>query len=114
MARQTAKYVAGLETYNKVEKKRGTLPHEMLYAQLASMGYVWDSGIGKWQKGSTSLFRDSEGLPSGVVRVRIMAHPSEIAPTITRLKQSLNVIEESDLYENRKGVGVRCYLTVKL
>lgn len=123
--RQTAKYTAGIATARKLGGKvaAGKTTHAALYDSLDAAGYWWDAGAKQWTdapKPSTSMFSDDAAgsIPSGVVNIRVMTHPDESDRTVDRLLELLEdddyeVITRSGKYENRKGVGVRVYLTVK-
>jgi hypothetical protein len=86
-----------------------------LYAMLGSAGFVWGSDSKKWEIKSTSMFADDLGLPSGIIRLRVMAHPDQLESAIHAIQGSnLKVLEVSEPYDNRKGCGIRVYLTCKL
>lgn len=114
--RKTAKYTAALEKA-KALKLKLAMEHDALYKGLEAAGYHWDSDAQQWQEGkpqSTSMFAsEDDDTPSGVVRFRVMAHPKEIAQAVTLAKRTpgLRCIETSGEYPNRRGVGVRVYLT---
>lgn len=124
--RQTAKYTAALRcasqnnlvTPHKYE-------HEALYAMLAECSYAWDSKTGQWEKSnrpihadgtaSKSIFSDDDNLPSGTYRLRIMAHPDEVDNIVRNYQRQVGgVLEVTEHYPNRKGGGVRVYLTCKV
>ncbi len=117
--RRTAKYVGACELALRLKVPIGE--HETLYAALFERGYMWADG--EWQelseesrefRGSLdSIFALPDGSPSGVYRLRVMAHPEEIDQIVALLKKRLNIGEVSDKYPNRKGPGVRVYLTAK-
>lgn len=114
--RKTAKYTAG-QKLARTLKIKSTLAHEKLYQAIESAGYHWDSDNQVWQEGkaqSTSMFAsDDDDTPSGVVRLRVMAHPKEIAQVVALAKKTpgMRCIETSGEYPNRRGIGVRVYLT---
>jgi hypothetical protein len=114
--RKTAKYTAA-QKLAKTLKIKSTLTHEKMYAALGEAGYHWDSDTQKWEEGkpqSTSMFAsDDDDTPSGVIRLRVMAHPKEIAGAVALAKKTpgMRCIETSGEYPNRRGIGVRVYLT---
>jgi hypothetical protein len=127
--RRTAKYTAALSTVpllgdGKQSKTIMTmLDHDELYATLEKRGYYWDAKDKQWHKGdensrakgqfSGSMFEDPDGLPTGVFRLRIMAHPDELAQVCAEVCRKLTVIEVSKPYDNRRGAGQRTYITCK-
>jgi hypothetical protein len=114
--RKTAKYTAGLKKAQDLKLKLA-MEHDALYKGLQEAGYHWDSDSQKWEEGkpqSTSMFAsDDDDTPSGVVRLRVMAHPKEIAQVVTLAKKTpgMRCIDVSGEYPNRRGIGVRVYLT---
>jgi hypothetical protein len=68
---------------------------------------------------SGSIFEDADGLPIGVFKLRVMANDAEIAGVCAEISRAIvnagiSVIEVSDKsYPNRRGSGVRVYLTCK-
>jgi len=127
--RQTPKYkmaVAQMKLLGGIKKSTElspAIPHEELYTRLEKAGWWWNAKGGKWQQDdgtdrargrfSGSIFEYSEGIPSGVFRLRVMAHPNEIEAVITEVCARLNVIEVSKPYDNRKGAGQRVYVLCK-
>lgn len=132
--RQTRKLVAAQQTLKALSSGEHGLmkwnaSHEDLYALLERAGYYWDSSDQQWHKGdaqsrargqfSGSIFEDEDGLPTGVFKVRLMANGNEIAPVSADVSRALvdagmSVIDVSDkAYPNRRGSGVRVYLTCK-
>jgi hypothetical protein len=127
--RQTVKYkmaVAQLRLLVPIKASKvitKSVPHEDLYSQLESAGYWWDSKAAQWKKAeendrakgrfSGSIFEYPDGLPSGVYRLRVMAHPNEMDAVCQEVTQRLNVIEVSKPYDNRKGAGQRVYILCK-
>jgi len=125
MAKQTAKRIAAekalREKFDHVggnSRYVSSLSNDDLYQRLADNHYIWDSKKGEWEKGSTSMFKDADDQPTGVVRLRVMAHPDDCGKAIALLKKKLGkdavLTEVSDPYENRKGAGVRVYSTLVL
>lgn len=121
MARMTKKYSVGvaLAKAKGLIKPREVLDHDTLYGVLERAAYHWDSGSGEWLEGKpapSSMFGDDdEG--SGIYRIRAMAHPGEIDPFVRKIVESLKasgyrVGEISGQYPNRRGVGVRVYITL--
>jgi len=127
--RRTAKYTAALSAIpalgdGKQQKMlMKALDHDELYATLEKRGYYWDAKNKQWHKGndddrargkfSGSIFEDSDGNPTGVFRLRIMAHPDELAEVCVEVCRQLKVLEVSDPYDNRRGAGTRTYITCK-
>jgi hypothetical protein len=125
MPKQTAKRVAAeklvRETFAHVgndSRYVANFSNDELYQSLADNHYIWNSKKGTWEKGSTSMFKDADDQPTGVVRLRVMAHPDDCGRAIALLKKKLGkdavLTEVSDPYENRKGAGVRVYSTLVL
>jgi hypothetical protein len=121
--RRTQKYVAALPVaatlLRGAELRRVSMNHAALYEVLERSGWWWDSSAGSWsnERRSTSIFEGDDGLPSGVLRLRVMANPSEVDDVIDRITRSLlsvdlRVFEVSERYPNRRGPGVRVYLSV--
>jgi hypothetical protein len=122
--RRTAKYLAGIALARALGGKvrDGSTSHEALYDTLESRGYWWDASAQKWTdapKPSSSVFAQDGGgdIPSGVVMLRVMAHPDQIETAATEVVDALGedwaLIQQSGQYPNRKGIGVRIYLTFK-
>jgi hypothetical protein len=89
--------------------------NESLYSMIQNCGFVWGADSKKWEIKSTSMFADDLGLPSGIIRLRVMAHPDQLESAIHAIQGSnLKVLEVSEPYHNRKGSGIRVYLTCKL
>jgi hypothetical protein len=127
--KRTAKYVAAQQALKLLgpgnKPARYTkLENDELYAALEGQGYYWNSESGEWKQDrdgtarargsfSGSIFEDSDGIPTGVYRLRIMANPEEIAAVCAEVCKSLTVLEVSQPYPNRRGSGVRVYITGK-
>lgn len=119
-AKNTQKRVAAVNALilegsrmNQLQRKDS----EALYSALESLGYWWDSSAGEWKKGkppSTSMFKDDEGEPTGVIRLRLMGHPDDMPVAIEAARRCYKVSDVSDHYSNRKGPGVRVYITALL
>lgn len=125
--RKTAKLDAAIKMLLELNlyKGRSFASADDHYALLAENGYGWDAKAVKWIKSAReidsrgriklSMFSDDDGLPSGTYRLRVMAHPDEIEAVIRKLKEVLIVMEVSEhAYPNRKGQGVRAYLTCRI
>ena len=121
MARKTRKYNAAMATVrsNKITLKKRD--HESVYEALNSANFFWNAKSGTWEHKkhapSTSVFRADDGTPTGIVKIRVMAHPDDVEHAIVRLKNTpgIRIIEISEkAYKNRKGTGVRYYLTAIL
>lgn len=119
--RRTAKYVAGIALARQLggTVRDGSTSHDALYDTLDGRGYWWDASAQKWTaapKPSTSVFAtDGAGdVPSGTVLIRVMAHPDQIEDVAREVVETLEdwaLIQQSGQYPNRKGIGVRIYLT---
>lgn len=129
MAKMTAKFSAAWNLFSKLVPgdARKLDPHkvdgQLIYERLHDLAWVWDHHDGEWVKIDPqdmeflpfgSLFVDKDGDPTGIFRLRVMAHPEQIDEVVAKLRENLKVGEVSDHYPNRKGVGVRVYLTCKL
>lgn len=121
--RMTIKRVRAEHTLSiKVRKHPGGMDNDRLYGELQKAGYVWDSKSSEWIEGkrasngeplSNSEFMTVSGQPSGVVKIRLMGHPSDLHLLANLIKEAmprLTVISVSDEYPNRKGVGSRIYI----
>jgi hypothetical protein len=89
-----------------------------LYEKLQKRGFWWSSRESTWNdtpQPSNSVFAETVqgNEPSGVVKIRVMAHPDEVDEFVRRVQQApgVKIFEVSNHYQNRKGVGVRVYLT---
>lgn len=115
--KRTRKYVAGIARLRELEnKKTGRMKryeNDELYRLLDSRKQIWDSNLGKWVQGSKSMFGDDE--PTGIVCIRVMAHPQDVHDAIHYLKgTNLKISDVSEEYPNRRGSGVRVYITASL
>ncbi len=118
--RQTAKYTAGI----KYARQFGfTAPagisHQALYDTLEGAGHSWDANAKQWHDVplQKSVFGNDD-IPSGTIKIRIMAHPDMIEAVTKQAIEYLSeadweVIEKSAPYPNRRGIGIRIYLTFK-
>lgn len=117
--RRTAKYTAALIYARSLGfKPSQTISHEALYDTLEGAGHSWDGQ--QWTNTpprSNSVFAaGADDIPSGVVNVRVMSHPDEIDEAVDIVIAQLSeweVITRSSPYPNRRGIGVRVYLTFK-
>lgn len=121
MARKTKKYVAGYRTILENKLKIHIHNHEEMYQGLEAQNWFWNPKQGIWEHKefapSTSIFEADDGTPTGIVKIRVMAHPDDMEAAIVALKQcpQWRVIEISEKsYKNRKGSGYRLYTTVIL
>lgn len=90
-----------------------------LYDNLLKAGLNWDGKTQSWDSNNAwqgSAFVDAHGKPTGHVKIRVMAHPDQIA-LVTELvedglrKAGIIASPTSDkTYPNRKGIGVRVYM----
>ena len=102
------------------------LPSDELYKALEGAGYRYDSKTAQWQAArpapnggrvsANSMFETDDGLGSGIVRLRLMAHPSDMQALIDAIKGApvLRIDEISLSYPNRRGTGERVYITAIL
>lgn len=121
MARKTRKYLSALATVRSKKVKLGNRDHESVYEALNNANFFWDHKSGEWEHKqhapSTSVFQADDGSPTGIVKIRVMAHPDDLESAIVSLKKclGLKVIEISEkTYPNRKGTGERIYTTAIL
>ncbi len=112
--RKTRKYVAAKKRLRELKIRTHKRENADIYALLESHRQIWDNKSGKWIEGTKSMFGDEQ--PSGIVRIRVMSHPADVQRAVTEIKQhaQLKVVEVSDEYPNRRGIGVRVYLTCML
>lgn len=121
MARKTKKYVQALATVKLARIYLTNRSHETVYQELEGNNFFWNSKKGEWQykehAPSTSIFEADDGTPTGIVKIRVMAHPDDLGQAINYLKScpGMRVIEISEKsYPNRKGTGERIYTTAIL
>jgi len=121
MPRRTKK----LKEAQKTARKHGLSSskfHDKQYQILENAGYTWDGStweqrdyVETLKRKSGSSFVDVDGKPSGLIRLRVMGHPSDVQKALTHIKtMNLRVIEVSDEYQNRRGDGIRVYVTTLL
>lgn len=113
--KRTKKYLAA----EKALGKHLTGANEKIYAHMESLGYWWDQKSGTWkqsEKPSSSIFETSKGEPTGVVKIRIMAHPDDLYKAIGYIQDTnFRIVEISEkTYPNRNGAGSRIYITATL
>lgn len=113
--RKQAEMSAAVELQITPRKSR-MMDNDTLYGRLEAAGYIWDSKLKHWKRGSKSMFKDADGDASGVIRFRFMGHPDDVHHTIKAIKDSLphflRLVEVSEEYPNRRGAGVRVYATL--
>lgn len=93
-----------------------------LYNELLKHGFNWDGKTQSWDKNNRwlgSAFEDAHGKPTGHVKLRVMTHPQQeekIVGIICEALQNAGIEpkEVSESYPNRKGVGVRTYISLEL
>jgi len=124
--KRTAKFVAALNHARKVLPDsdvmiRSTFDNARLYDELEKAGHFWNAESGQLEdfKRSTSMFENDDSLPTGVVRLRLMSHPGDMDRTAEIVREALDtyglkITEVSNKYPNRRGVGVRVYMTGQL
>lgn len=119
--KRTKKFVAAETAYGNIKNKRVVHwhTHEDLYQLLENYGFWWDAKNGEWtnrKQPSNSIFKTDDDVASGVIRLRVMAHPDDVDHTVALVKKTIGmrVIEVSEPYDNRRGSGVRVYLTCVL
>lgn len=112
--KRTKKYVAAKKKLRELKLRTSKKENADIYQLLESKQYIWGGKAGKWVEGTKSMFGDTQ--PSGIVRIRVMSHPQGVQIAVKRIAQhnQLKVIEVSDEYPNRRGTGVRVYLTCML
>lgn len=116
--RNTAKRIAALKTLKSATRKdQSRYESQRLYDTLEGLNYWWDAQAGEWKNTrppSTTIFKDDEGASTGLVRVRVMGLNADAQQLITSMRAGgWTLVETSDAYPNRKGPGVRYYLTYK-
>jgi hypothetical protein len=96
------------------------LERNALYDRLLKAGYNWDGKAQTWSQRNPwmgSAFEDARGNPTGHVKIRVMCHPDECdtmtKAIVAQLESSgrFRITEVSKQYPNRRGVGVRVYIT---
>lgn len=114
----TKKYKAALSAYKTETRKSpgAEIDNAKLYEWLEKRHWWWNASEGKWAKGnkpSNSIFKTDDDVASGVIRLRVMAHPDDVEHAVKLAKKTpgMRVIDISEPYPNRKGAGVRIYLT---
>jgi len=119
--RKTKKFVAGVVAAKSSGLGLIWSSNEELYEALEDDNFYWKAKAGEWQqlehKPSTSVFQADDGTPTGIVKIRVMAHPDDVQKAVQKIKATngLRVIEISEkTYPNRKGTGVRIYVTALL
>lgn len=119
--KRTKKYEAALTAYRSETrtKLKAEIDNSELYEWLEKRLWWWNASEGKWTKGnkpSNSIFKNDDDVASGVIRWRVMAHPDDVEKAVKLAKKTpgLRVIDVSEPYPNRKGAGVRVYLTAVL
>lgn len=121
MARKTRKYNAAMATVrsNKITLKKRD--HESVYETLNSDNFFWNPKAGTWEHKkhapSNSVFQADDGTPTGIVKIRVMAHLDDLEQAIAYLKKcpGMRLVEISEKsYPNRKGTGERIYTTAIL
>lgn len=115
--KQTEKYKAGVKTAKAIgEKTPRGIENDALYQILERAGYFWQPDSKEWteDRPATSIFEDGEGVPTGIYRLRLMGSPADLKAACKAITGALNIVEMSDAYPNRKGPGVRVYMTCKL
>ncbi len=115
--KHTQKYLAGLETAGKIGLVTGRkIENAELFDMLQLRGWFWVDGEWTDQRPQTSIFESGgqDALPTGVYRLRIMAHPDDVDKVVKLLGRHLKITDVSDPYPNRKGPGVRVYVEGKL
>lgn len=122
--KRTAKYKAAIRiaaTTVFVAQSMTHLDNAALYDALEKKGWFWNADAGVWKniKRSTSMFESDEKLPTGIFRLRLMCHPGDLDRCVEILREALDtygvtIDEISNPYPNRKGPGMRVYLSAKL
>lgn len=113
--RMTQKRVAAEKAAIELSIRRPYgMTNDALYSEIESRGYIWNAKSGAWERGSKSIFKDADGDASGLIRLRVMGHPSDVdkAVSAARKMPGYQMIESSEHYPNRRGEGVRVYCTL--
>lgn len=114
--KRTRKYNAGRKRLQELTHGQyiPQMENDVLYQKLENdHKQIWDHKQGEWMEGNKSMFGDDE--PTGVVRIRVMAHPQDVHNAVHYLKgTNFKIVEVSDEYPNRRGSGVRVYITAQL
>lgn len=120
MARKTKKYVMAKKYMDDNGLFFMTNINQKIYECLEDKNVFWDAKKGVWEhkefKPSTSVFEADDGMPTGLAKIRVMAHPDDVPIMIEALKKSndFRVVEISKPYKNRRGSGERVYTTILL
>ncbi len=114
--RRTAKYVKAIDAVSKANLVIGDRGQAEVYQLLEENGWYWVDGEWTKHRPQTSLFETGgdQAAGTGLFNLRVMAHPDDIPKVMALLRPHLSIWNESDLYPNRKGPGVRLYLNCKL
>lgn len=123
--KRTRKYIQGLATLQLVASpeccERASRNNYALYGELETRGYRWDGHSGTWTDLSNKkLFSEVwEGQGIGEVRIRVMAHPTDIDEALRRVVRALDaencvISDVSPLYSSKRANFTRCYLTVRM
>ena len=119
--KHTKKYEAAATCARRLEMTWSIIDQAGLYDQLEKAGWYWNSKLGEWEnlKRSNSMFKNDDGKPTGVIRLRLMSHPGDMDQFMELISEALDtygikVVDESNLYPNRRSAGVRVYLTATL
>lgn len=119
----TAKRKAALEAAKVAGINPAKLDSEALYEALEAEGYFWypKAGAFKAEAKQTSEFELPDGTPTGVFKIRLMAHPAKLPALVKRLEIAISeygigqITEVSEkTYPNRAGAGERQYLSGKM
>lgn len=115
--KHTAKLMAALRMINQLNLPTAS-EQSGIYNNLERAGYYWNSETQIWEnlKRSSTMFANDDGLPTGVIRLRVMAHPGDMDQLMEVIRESLDsygvtIQEESNPYPNRRGPGLRIYIT---
>lgn len=116
--KRIAAEIAAREVLKLSPAKSRALDNDTLYRRLNAAGHIWNSKAKNWERGSTSMFTDADGEPTGVIRLRFMGNEADVFAAVGTVKKNLPqgavMTEVSDPYPNRRGAGVRIYATVVL
>ncbi|MEO1289079.1 MAG: hypothetical protein AAFV93_15045 [Chloroflexota bacterium] len=121
MPTKTKKYREAVKTIQYQALDVSSTENADVYEALEEQNYFWSSKKGTWEykkhTPSTSVFQADDGEPTGIIKLRVMSHPDDLREALKRVKQisGLRIIEISEkTYPNRKGSGVRKYVTALL
>lgn len=113
--RKTKKLRIALTTLDRLgHRGRPFKSNAQAYEALNRRGYHWNGEDWTESDQSTSIFAKNDGKATGVIKLRLMAHPGDMSKLIRTTQAAFNVTSVSDAYPNRRGAGVRVYVEAVL